>query len=67
MKEVFEGTLWEAEVVKGLLQSVGISCLLWDETMGAVTSPYLTLGGIVRILVQEEDFAKATNIIASRK
>lgn len=67
MKEVFEGTLWEAEVVKGLLQSVGISCLLRDETMGAVTSPYLTLGGIVKILVQEDDFAKAEQVIASRE
>ncbi len=67
MKEVFEGTLWEAEVVKGLLQSVGISCLLRDETMGAVTSPYLTLGGIVKILVQEDDFENAKQIIASRE
>lgn len=67
MKEVFEGTLWEAEVVKGLLQSVGISCLLRDETMGAVTSPYLTLGGIVKILVQEEDFENAKQIIESRE
>ncbi|MBQ8606744.1 MAG: DUF2007 domain-containing protein [Bacteroidaceae bacterium] len=67
MKEVFEGSLWEAEVVKGLLQSVGISCLLRDETMGAVTSPYLTLGGIVKILVQEDDFENAKQIIASRE
>lgn len=67
MKEVFEGSLWEAEVVKGLLQSVGISCLLRDETMGAVTSPYLTLGGIVKILVQEDDFENAKQIIESRE
>lgn len=66
MKEVFEGSLWEAEIVKGLLQAGEVDCMLRDETLGAVTSPYLTLGGNVKILVNDEDYQRATKIVASR-
>lgn len=66
MKEVFEGSLWEAEIVKGLLQAEEVDCMLRDETLGAVTSPYLTLGGNVKILVNDEDYQRATKIVASR-
>ena len=37
--EVFRGSLWEAELVKGLLESAGVSAMLKDETLSAVTSP----------------------------
>lgn len=66
MKEVFEGSLWEAEIVKGLLQAENVDCMLRDETLGAVTSPYLTLGGNVKVLVNDEDYQQASRIIASR-
>lgn len=66
MKEVFEGSLWEAEIVKGLLQAEEVDCMLRDETLGAVTSPYLTLGGNVKILVNDEDYQRASRIVASR-
>ena len=66
MKEVFEGSRWEAEIVKGLLQAEEVDCMLRDETLGAVTSPYLTLGGNVKILVNDEDYQRATRIVASR-
>ena len=66
MKEVFEGSLWEAEIVKGLLQAEEMDCMLRDETLGAVTSPYLTLGGNVKVLVNDEDYQRATRIVASR-
>lgn len=66
MKEVFKGSLWEAEVVKGLLQAEGLDCMLRDETLGAVTSPYLTLGGSVKVLVNDEDVQRASQIVASR-
>ncbi len=66
MKEVFEGSLWEAEIVKGLLQAEEVDCMLRDETLDAVTSPYLTLGGNVKILVNDEDYQRATKIVASR-
>lgn len=66
MKEVFEGSLWEAEIVKGLLQAEKVDCMLRDETLGAITSPYLTLGGNVKILVNDEDFQRASRIVAAR-
>ena len=65
MKEVFEGSLWEAEIVKGLLQAEEVDCMLRDETLSAITSPYLTLGGKVIILVNDEDYQRASKIVAS--
>ena len=66
MKEVFEGSLWEAEIVKGLLQAEKVDCMLRDETLGAITSHYLTLGGNVKILVNDEDYQRASRIVAAR-
>lgn len=66
MKEVFEGSLWEAEIVKGMLQAAEVDCMLRDETLSAITSPYLTLGGNVKILVNDEDYQQANQIVASR-
>ncbi|MBQ4524787.1 MAG: DUF2007 domain-containing protein [Bacteroidaceae bacterium] len=66
MKEVFEGSLWEAELIKGLLQTEDVDCMLRDETLGAVTSPYLTSGGNVKILVNDEDYQRASRIVAAR-
>ena len=66
MKEVYEGSLWEAEIVKGLLQAEKVDCMLRDETLGAITSPYLTLGGNVKILVNDEDYQRASRIVAAR-
>lgn len=65
MKEVFEGSLWEAEIVKGLLQSEGLDCMMRNETLGVVTSPYLSSGN-VKILVNDEDFRKARQVVKSR-
>ena len=43
--EVFRGSLWGAELVKGLLESAGVSAMLKDETLSAVTS----------LLIQEQE------------
>ena len=66
MKEVFEGSLWEAELVKGLLQAENVDCMLRDETLGAVTLPYLTSCGNVKILVNDEDYQRAMQIVEAR-
>lgn len=65
MKEVFEGSLWEAELVKGLLQAEQIDCMLRDETLGVITSPYLS-GDNVKILVNDEDFQQAYRVVNNR-
>lgn len=64
--QVFAGTLWEAELIKGLLDSNAIPCAIEDYSIGAVTSPYLPGGGDVVVVVNEVDEERATKIIESR-
>ncbi len=61
--EVFGGSPWEAEVVKGLLEANNIKAFLRDETMGSITSPYAGLGGEMKILVDEADYGKAVQLV----
>ncbi len=67
MKEIFSGNLWEAEIIKGLLQSENIPCMVRDETLGAVTSPYLTIGGQVKVLVNDEDYQAALRVTSKHR
>lgn len=67
MVEVFRGTLWEAELVKGLLESAGVSAMIKDESLSTVTSPYITAGGEVRVLVNKEEEVYARKVVAERK
>lgn len=65
--KVFAGSSWEAEITKGLLESNGLVCMLKDESIGLVTSPYAELGGEVFVLVNEDDEKKAQTIITQAK
>ncbi len=60
---VFSGDRMEAEIIAGMLQSHGIESMLKDESLGAVTSPYLMAGGNVKILVRPEDRENARKFI----
>lgn len=60
--EVFSGTLFEAEMVKSLLENEGIIAFLKDQytgTRSAVWSPNLG----VKLTVPEEDFPKARLVV----
>ena len=61
--EVYAGTLWQAEVVKGLLDANSIPCAVINETIGAVTSPYSPTSGDVVVVVEEKDKARAVDVI----
>lgn len=61
--EVFTGSPWEAEIIKGLLESSGIRCVIKDGIMGTL-SPYIAPG--VAVLVTEDQYENATEIIRSR-
>lgn len=61
--EVYAGTLWQAEVVKGLLDSNGIPCAVINETIGAVTSPYSPTSGDAVVVVEEKYVERATAVI----
>ena len=61
--EVYAGTLWQAEVVKGLLDSNNIPCAVLNETIGAVTSPYSPTSGDAVVVVDEKDRNRAVAVI----
>ena len=61
--QVFAGNLWQAQLVKGLLDANDVPCVINDETMGAVTSHYAPNVGDVFVVVNEADEAKALGVI----
>ena len=65
--EVFRGSLWEAELVKGLLNAAGVDAMIKDETLSAVTSPYSNTGGKVLVMVNKEEEVFARKVVAERK
>lgn len=62
--EVFSGSPWEAELIKGLLESNGIQSSLKDGIMGVI-APYLS--NEVAVQVNENDYVTATEIINNRE
>lgn len=61
--EVFSGSPWEAEIIKGLLESNDIRCVVKDGIMGTL-APYIAPA--VFILVTEEEYEAATELIRAR-
>lgn len=61
--EVFSGSPWEAEIIKGLLESNDIRCVVKDGIMGTL-APYIAPA--VSILVREEEYEAATELIRAR-
>ena len=61
--QVFAGNLWQAQLVKGLLDANAIPCTLNDDTIGAVTSSYAPNVGDVYIVVTEENEKIALKLI----
>jgi hypothetical protein len=63
--EVFDGTQWEASLVKSLLDNAEIASFLKDERMG-VLAPWNVVGGgagPVKIFVSNLDYKKAKELI----
>lgn len=61
--EAFSGSPWEAEIVKGLLESNGIRCVIKDGILGTL-APYIAPS--VSVLVTDADYKSAIEIIKSR-
>lgn len=57
---VFKGQPFEAEVVKGRLESEGIPAMIMNNSMSAIFSTYTVMAGPVSVLVnpQDEECAK---------
>lgn len=58
--EVFKGAPWQAEIVKGKLESNGISAMTKDGLMASI-APYIVAD--VTVLVLEKDYEAAISII----
>ncbi|MCD8262409.1 MAG: DUF2007 domain-containing protein [Bacteroides sp.] len=54
--KVFTGTPWEAEIVKGLLESAGIHAVVDDESLESL-SPYINQNTTVWVDPQDEGIA----------
>ncbi len=65
--DVFTGNLWEAELIKGLLESEGVQSMIKNEgTSTCWTSPYSVVNE-VKVLVNKEEEVYAKEVIAKRK
>ncbi|KAA6332480.1 hypothetical protein EZS27_019020 [termite gut metagenome] len=60
--DIFSGSLWEAEIVKSLLESNGIVSILKTGNIGTI-SPY---SDNTTVLVSEEDYQPAIMIMRDR-
>lgn len=62
--EVFTGSPWEAELVKGLLESNGVKSALKDGMMDTI-APYIS--NEVAVMVNEEDYEPAMEVVRNRE
>lgn len=63
---IFSGAPFETEVIRGMLETNGIRCIVEDHT-SLVTSYYSGVGGDMRILVSPEDAEEAQRLIEHKK
>ncbi len=63
--EIFSGTIWEAELLKSLLENEEIEAFLKDEITGTLAPWYTAAGGMgsVKVIVSTLDFDKAKTIV----
>lgn len=62
--EVFSGSPWEAELVKGLLESNGIPASLKDGMMTTI-APYIS--NEVAVQVNEENYEASMVVVRNRE
>ena len=59
--EIFEGNLFQAQMVKNLLENEGIESFLKDEIIAR--SPIFRPQGGVRVMISESDYDKARLVV----
>lgn len=62
--EVFKGSLWEAELVKGLLEANGVKSATKDSIAVNIALPETAID--VAVLVNEEDYEAAMQVMRER-
>ena len=63
--EVYQGTLWEAELLKGLLKDRGIDSVIQNGLLVNVTLPETAVP--VKVVVNEADYENAMVVIRERE
>ena len=63
--EVYSRSIWEAEMVKSLLENAEIETFLQDENTGTLAPWYTAPGGAgsVKVIVSNLDFDNARSVI----
>jgi hypothetical protein len=60
--EVFEGSLFQSQMVVNLLENEGIEAFLRDEILGTRSPTWRSAGG-VKVIVSSLDFDKAKSVV----
>ena len=65
--EVFAGELWQAAVVKDLLEDNGIGAFVENELMGNIAPWQVSAGGVssVTVKISSSDYAVAKELVDS--
>lgn len=65
-EEIFAGSLWEAEIIQGLLNTGGIEAFVQDDFTGTIAPWRMITSDVesVKLLVSGEEANKAKEIIA---
>lgn len=66
---IFEGNVVEVGFIQTVLEDAGIFCAVQDEMMGTNFPWYVSAGGVgaVKLVVAQQDAAKAKELIAAFK
>jgi hypothetical protein len=59
--EIYDGNLFQAQMVKNLLENEGIESFLKDEIISR--SPIYKSGGGVRVMISESDYDRARAVV----
>lgn len=67
--EIFNGVIWQAQLLKSLLENAEIEAFLNDETIGSLNFPWSATGGlgIVKVIVSSNDYDNAKEVVAEFK
>jgi len=61
--ELYEGTLFECQMIKNLLENEGIESQLTDEIIGSRAGAAWRTAGGVRIIVSDEFYEQAKMVV----
>ncbi len=67
--EIFRGAVYQAQMVKNLLENAGIESWLLDEISGTLNLPWDNTGGVgtVKVTVSSADYDEALSVVQEYK